>query len=283
MEARWKKYLVALAIILLAGGFQAAGQGRIYTRKARLADFQTKTTKVVLSGDNLLDMALREEVRRRWRISPFEFCDPEDFDFLKNDASYYFLYLAQDKSGMAYMTLMKGGNDESFRSTDSKLEVVKIPFSPVTVTTGRELVYISALIDIVQTFVEESLTSTTKTVLGLSSYNGNLSKARKKKIYFAREDLETDALPAGLVAADNFQADSVFNAGSKDALVAFTISPASPGRRAKSFNFIVAPDTHDLYYYQTRSYSKPGTRGFSKSEIKAIRREHKYRDEKRKK
>ena len=60
MQAPWKKYLIALAIMLLAGGFQASGQGRIYTRKARLADFQTKTTKVVLSGDNLLDIALLE-------------------------------------------------------------------------------------------------------------------------------------------------------------------------------------------------------------------------------
>lgn len=287
----WKKYLIALAVILFFGGFQAFGQGRIYTRKARLADFQTKTTKVVLSGDDLLDIALREEVRRRWRISPFEFCDQEDFEALKNEAAYYFLYLSQDKAGLAYMTLLKGGNDESFRSLDGKLEVVRIPFSPVKITSGREFVYISALLDIVQTFVEESLTNTAQNIFGLSFYNGNLSKAHKKKIYFAREDLDSsvpardsvNVLAPGLIAVDNFEADSLFDSGSHDALVAFSISPAEPGRRAKCYNFIVAADTHELYYYQARSYTQPGKRGFSRSAIKTIRKEHGYKDEKRKK
>ena len=291
MQAPWKKYLIAFAIMLLAGGFQASGQGRIYTRKARLADFQTKTTKVVLSGDNLLDLALQEEVRRRWRISPFEFCDPEDFESLKNDAAYYFLYLSQDKTGLAYLTLLKGGNDESFRSLDGKLEVVRIPFSPVKITSGREFVYLPALIDIVQIFVEESLTSSARNIFGLSNYNGNLSKARKKKICIAREDLDSgipqrdsaDVLAPGIFAVDSFQADSLFEAGSSEALVAFSISPAEPDRQAKCYNFIVAADTHDLYYYQWRSYTKPGKRGFTKSAIKAIRREHGYKNEKRKK
>lgn len=291
MLSRWRKYLIAVLIMVLVGGFEAAGQGRIYTRKARLADFQTKTTKVVLSGDSLLDIALREEVRRRWRISPFEFCDPDDFEALKNDSAYYFLYLSQDGSGMAYLTLMKGGNDESFRSVESKLEVVRIPFSPAQITSGREFVYLPAIIDMVQIFVEESLTSSARTLLGLSSYNGNLSKARRKKIYFSRDDLDitvadrdsTEMLAPGLMAVDNFEADSLFEAGSRNALIAFSISPAEPSRRAKCHNFIVAADTHDLYYYQSHRYSKPGKRGFSKSAIKSIRREHNYKDEKRKK
>ena len=283
--------MITLVIILLSGGFQAAGQGRIYTRRARLADFQTKTTKVVLSGDDLLDIALREEVRRRWRISPFEFCNPEDFDALKNDSAYYFLYLSQDKAGLAYLTLLKGGNDESFRSLDGKLEVVRIPFSPVRITSGRELVYISALLDIVQTFVEESLTSSAQNILGLSFYNGGLSRARKKAIYFTKDDLDESVHPAdsagvlgpGLFAVDSYQADSLFDAGSPEALVAFSISPAQPGRGAKCYNFIVSADTHELYYYQSRSFTQAGRRGFSRSAIKAIRREHGYKDEKRKK
>ena len=291
MRARWIKYLFAAAILLLTGAFQSAGQGRIYTRKARLADFQTKTTKVVLSGDNLLDIALREEVRRRWRISPFEFCDTEYFEANKGESSYYFLYLSQDNSGMAYLTLLKGGNNDSFRSLDGKLEVVRIPFSPVEITSGREFVYLSALLDIVQVFVEESLTNSASNILGLSYYNGNLSRARKKKIYIARDDLEisvpgrdsVDVLASGICAVDDFTADSLFTVGAPDALVAFSIAPASPSKRARCYNFIVAADTNDLYYFQSHPYRKNGQRGFSKREIKSIRREHGYKDEKRKK
>lgn len=291
MRARCIKYLIAVVLLTFAVGPEAFGQGRIYTRKARLADFQTKTTKVVLSGDSLLDIALREEVRRRWRISPFEFCDPEDFEALKNDSAYYFLYLSQDKSGLAYLSLLKGGNDDSFRSLEGKLEVVSIPFSPVTITSGREFVYLPALLDIIQFFVEESFTNSATNIFGLSYYNGNLSKARKQKIYIARDDLDADfperdsiaVISPGIIATDNFAADSLFDAGCPEALIAFSISPAEPSRSARCFNFIVAADTHDLYYYQSRRYNKPGKRGFSKSAIKSIRREHGYKDEKRKK
>lgn len=291
MRARCIKYLIAVVILTFAVGLEAFGQGRIYTRKARLADFQTKTTKVVLSGDSLLDIALREEVRRRWRISPFEFCDPEDFEALENDSAYYFLYLSQDKSGLAYLTLLKGGNDDSFRSLDGKLEVVKIPFSPVSITSGREFVYLPALLDIIQIFVEESFTNSATNIFGLTYYNGNLSKARKQKIYVARDDLDANypardsvsVLFPGIIATDNFAADSLFDAGCPEALIAFSISPSEPSKGARCFNFIVAADTHDLYYYQSRSYNKPGKRGFSKSAIKSIRREHGYKDEKRKK
>lgn len=291
MRARCIKYLLAVLIMTFAVGSEAFGQGRIYTRKARLADFQTKTTKVVLSGDSLLDIALREEVRRRWRISPFEFCDADDFEALQNESSYYFLYLSQDGSGLAYLTLLKGGNNDSFRSLDGKLEVVRIPFSPVEITSGRELVYLSALLDIVQVFVEESLTNPASNLLGLSYYNGSLSKVRKKSIYIAHEDLASDVpgrdsvdrLAPGIYAVDDFKADSLFTSGAPEALSAFSIAPAAPSRRARCYNFIVAADTNELYYYQSHPYRKPGKRGFTKGELKSIRKEHGYRDEKRKK
>ena len=152
-------------------------------------------------------------------------------------------------------------------------------------------VYLPALLDIIQFFVEESFTNSATNIFGLSYYNGNLSKARKQKIYIARDDLDADfperdsiaVISPGIIATDNFAADSLFDAGCPEALIAFSISPAEPSRSARCFNFIVAADTHDLYYYQSRRYNKPGKRGFSKSAIKSIRREHGYKDEKRKK
>ena len=51
-----------------------AKQAKIQTRKVKLSDFTTKTTKVVLSGGALFDDALQEEMARRWLVSPYEFC-----------------------------------------------------------------------------------------------------------------------------------------------------------------------------------------------------------------
>ena len=39
-----------VAILILVSSLPVSGQGKFYTRKMRLADFPTKTTKVVLEG-----------------------------------------------------------------------------------------------------------------------------------------------------------------------------------------------------------------------------------------
>ncbi len=267
----------------------AFAQGKIYTKRAKIEDFPTKTTKVVLSGDSILDLALREEVRSRWRISPFEFCDSDEYEKISGDDSYYFLYLSVDKTSLAYLTLMKGGKGQSFLGKEGSIRLLSIPFAPSDLATGRELVFLPALIDIVQNYVEEAIISETKSYLGLAAYNGKLAKQRTKKIFVANEDLcraiQKEEVPAdvapGIEAADDFTVDSLFNAGSRNALIAFCVAPSTVSRRARSYQFIVDARTHELYYYHSHSFTKPEQRGFLKKEIKYIRKEHAYRKKKK--
>ena len=54
-----------ILICLLAGMLFSAdlfAQAQIYTRKEKLKDITAKTTKVVLTGDEMLDEALKESV-----------------------------------------------------------------------------------------------------------------------------------------------------------------------------------------------------------------------------
>ena len=67
-------------MLILVSALPASGQGKIYTRKMRLADFPTKTTKIVLEGNSFLELTLREEIAVHWRISPFDFCDRKNTD-----------------------------------------------------------------------------------------------------------------------------------------------------------------------------------------------------------
>ena len=69
----------------------------------------------MLSGDSILELALREEVTVHWRISPFEFCSPEEYGQLRSSNNYYFLTLAQEE-GIAYLILSKGGKEDETES-----------------------------------------------------------------------------------------------------------------------------------------------------------------------
>lgn len=286
------KRIPILAVILIglftAVAPQAQAQGNIYTKRARIADFPTKTTKVVLSGDELLDTALREEVRSRWRISPFEFCETEEFEAGKDEYGFYYLYISEDDSGMASLTLLKSGTGSSIFGKEGSVEVVSIPFCPSNLATGREFVFLPALVDIMQTYVEEAIMSEQKCLFGLSSYNGSLAKVKHKTIYVAGEDLSNSPMPAdsvyelgpGFIVTDDYSLDSLFTTGSEDALIAFCISPATHSKKARSYQMIVSADTHELYYINSHRFNKSGTRGFSPAEIRQIRKEHLYRKKK---
>ena len=101
-----RKYFLTLLLALLPAALWA--QGTIYTKSARLADFPQKTTKIVLSGQQLLDEVLKEEITSRWRISPYEFCTEEEFDAFKTVSRYYFLHFEYDDE-FTWMQLYKGG------------------------------------------------------------------------------------------------------------------------------------------------------------------------------
>ena len=74
-----RKYFLTLLLALLPAALWA--QGTIYTKSARLADFPQKTTKIVLSGQQLLDevLARREDLAvldaagRKYGFSPAVF------------------------------------------------------------------------------------------------------------------------------------------------------------------------------------------------------------------
>ena len=63
-----RKYL--MIAILAVCQICAYGEGRVYTRKARLEDFPSRTTRVVLTGGQMFDIVLKEEISSRWMVSP---------------------------------------------------------------------------------------------------------------------------------------------------------------------------------------------------------------------
>ena len=121
MMTRLRKYLFTLVLLALCLT-DAQAQFKIYTRKARMADFPAKTTMVVLSGNDLLDIALKNEIKSRWRVSPFDFCYIDEINEIKKNSNFYILYLSTEKSGLVYLNLEKCG--------EKAPEEVMLPVAP---------------------------------------------------------------------------------------------------------------------------------------------------------
>ena len=147
--------LLALAIAGLLVTTEIFGQVQITTRREKLKDFTSKTTKVVLTGDEFLDEAMKESVAATWTVSPYEFCTNDEFQKLKTDANFYFLMVVkgqfrrESEPGIDMLTLVKGGEGAD-ASINDMFEVVSFPLRPTEDPSGREFVLLPAFLKIIQ-------------------------------------------------------------------------------------------------------------------------------------
>lgn len=242
MGKHFVKYFLAIALALLP--LVSRGQGRVYTRKAKLEDFASRTTKVVLTGMPVLDIILKEEISSRWRISPYEFCTAADYERYKGRDLYYFLRFAKDSDFM-YLIISKGGLESSEDPRAVAFDVLKMPVAPSDNSGGQELIYMPAFIDIAQDFMVKAIESDRIAYGGLKSVASKRS-TRGRLIYLNEEG-----------------AGRAFESSEKQALCGIIIQPAENGSRNYCYKMLIGSDDHMLYYYRRQRIISKADRSFN--------------------
>lgn len=274
---------IFLAIMLgLPAAFDAAGQAQVYTRKEKLKDFTAKTTKVVLSGEDFLDEALKESVAATWSLSPYEFCTNEEFQKLKTSDKYYFLIVAssrqkkEEEAGIDLLTLVKGGEGAS-KSIDGMLEVVSFPFRSAQDPSGREFTLLPAFLQVIQDHVSTLADTEMKAYSSLSAKD--TKSLRTKRIFFweedlskqvgtrLREELDEDVI----IEEDEEDVDKVFAEGEVNTVVSYVVAPAVPVDGSVCYKMLIGSDTRELYYFKKHKITAKNGKGFLASDIKAIK------------
>ena len=221
-----KKYFAVLALIFC--WTLSYGQGKVYTKKARLEDFPYKTTRIVLTGREGFDTVVKEEFSSRWMVTPYEFCSVKDYLADKLGTMYYFVRFAFDDH-YTYMVLSKSGDPQAEDQLKRGFDVVMIPIAPAESAGGDELVYLPAYIDIMQEYITRAMESEKVAYRGLK---GICSK------------------PVGPVYSDRERALPAFIAGEAYANVKVTIPSSSNAR--KYCELIISTDTHELKGYRKK-------------------------------
>ena len=274
------KRLILCSLLVLAL-LPASAQGRIETKKFKIADFPAKTTKIVLTGNDVVDEAFRKEITERWNISPFEFCTPQEFTSLQGSNLYYFLTFAngpagpEGEAGLTFLTLVKGGT-KAEKGLAGMLEVISVPFAPSGAPSTRSFLFLPALIDIIQDFIPKAIQKDRTGYAGLSSYNKNLSKAQGRRILLSRNDLSgkldddqiANCLNPRFFVVDEETADRAFADAEQETLVGYLIAPFAPSQGALTYKMLIDAETHELYYFKREKAGKDGDAGFSADELK---------------
>jgi|UniRef100_UPI004029CDB6 hypothetical protein len=274
--------ILALAIAGLLLTTDALGQAQITTRREKLKDFTSKTTKVVLTGDEFLDEAVKESVAATWTVSPYEFCSNEEFQNLKGNADFYFLMVVkgqfrrESEPGIDMLTLVKGGEGAD-KSINDMFEVVSFPLRSTEDPSGREFVLLPAFLKIIQ----EHTTSLTDTEMKAYSNIGakDSKRLRIKRIFFWSEDfapqvdeqtkrsLDEDIL----IKEDEDEVDEIFSEGTFNTVVSYVVAPSEPVNGSICYKMLIGSDNHELYYFKKHKITAKSGKGFLSSDIKSIK------------
>lgn len=261
---------------------EAFGQAQITTRREKLKDFTSKTTKVVLTGDEFLDEALKESVAATWTVSPYEFCTNEEFESLKSNADFYFMMVVkgqfrrESEPGIDMLTLVKGGEGAE-KSINDMYEVVSFPLRPSEDPSGREFVLLPAFLKIIQ---EHTIGLTDTEMKAYASLGAKDTKKLKiKRIFFWSEDLapQVDEQTKRsldediLINDDEDEVDEIFSEGTFNSVVSYVVAPSEPVNGSICYKMLIGADNHELYYFKKHKITAKSGKGFLTSDIKAIK------------
>ena len=276
------KILFISAVLALCASMAASGQARISTKKVKIADLATRTTKVVLGDGGLMDSALRDEVSARWRISPYEFCTVQEYNSLKNNPDYYFLLIARSDEkqyrGMLTLTLLKGGDPKSEDQRKRPVDVASLPVSSSAFPSGREVVFLPALLDILQDYVSKAMRSDSAGYSGFDIYSGQVRKTGIKRIFFSKDDLVPDMgqgfieenFDEDMLVMDEQDVDKAFQEGTYNTLCSFVVAPFDPQNGSWCYKMLIDAGTHELLYFRHHRINVRNWAGFLPKDIKAI-------------
>lgn len=276
-----KKFLILIVAAVLP--IAASAQAHITTKKYKINDFTEKITKVVTTGNIFYDATLKDEIVAGWRVSPYEFCTLEEFNSLKTSDEYYFLIITKGQfrketaPGIQFLSLLKGG-EKADKSIDDMLEIVSVPFASVEEPSGRELVFLPALLDIIQNYALDSMDKDLNAYAGLANYTIDLYQTKDKNLIFAEEDLSDEVsdeklqicIERGMNIVDADDADEYIANNVENTLVSYVVAPTYPVNGSFCYKMLIDSHTHQLYYYRKHRINKKLTPGFLNEDILRI-------------
>ena len=274
-----KKVTAILLVLVLSVPLWA--QGKVSTRKYRLADFTDNMTKVVLSGNELLMEALRQEVLNNWTSTTFEFCTLDQFEKLKTQDSYYFLvpvesrFEGEEEPGILLLTLVKGGPDAA-KGIKEMFEVVSLPLGAVAGSDGRDLLYVGGIVQAIQEYVLAAMESEPAAYQMSDWFNNRFKKSVKgKEVYLAKENLSSavsqkDLERPSLHVLPAAEADAYYTNQTPGAVVGYVVAPFLPQKGSYCYKLLFEADTHRLCYIRKDKIDPQKSEGFLPAELKKL-------------
>lgn len=189
-----------LVVIMLVsfGILTAKAQSYVPSRDDINAFFNTKTMVVLLDNPLLeYNMVIKDVMEQEWNITEFEFINFSQFEELRKDPQYSFLYMSQvtfehDKTDARYrfLHLSLGGN---YFRMDQMPDIASVPLAYYSVEEDNYIYKLAILVRFIQQhalLIRERPEIVSANVL--QHYNDNMKDIKEKTLYLLEEELAPD-------------------------------------------------------------------------------------------
>lgn len=269
------KKLSVILIVFLFMPMLAFAQLQIHTHKEKISDFPQKITYVVLTGNDSLDVPVREAVKNFWTISAYEICSQEEFESLRKDDKYYFLAVGPGAEGLRSWYLVKGGSYDKRKGLPSMLTVASVPICPADGLTGREDTLLPALLCNLQYAAGKAVRSN---YTGIGGAESSLKAIKDLPIYLCEGELAPEII--GIASQESYiqknirvllpeELDAAFYTGDQ-AIICFVVGPKNPVPGQSFYVYLVDASSYTLHYKKRHKVSRSSGMGLLKEDLNAF-------------
>ena len=249
------------------------------------AFFNTKTM-VVLLDDPLLEynIVIKEVMQQEWKITKFEFITFKQFDKLRFDPQYSFIYMSKvtfekDKTDAEYRFLHLSLGGDYFRNNQMP-DIASVPLAYYSVDEDNYIYKLAILVRFIQNhalLIKEHPEILSANVL--EYYNHNTKDIKSKTLYLLEEELAPDVNSAArikkvypyafkIVSKDDITA-AIKN---KDENIVFLhkVGPEGTKLNARCYKIIIGAADANFYYFDYHKISEKEPDGFLASDFKNL-------------
>jgi hypothetical protein len=279
------KKIVIIAILWLSIIPVIKAQDYVPSRDDINAFFNTKTLVVLLDNPLLeYNMVIEEVMKQEWTITEFEFITFKEFEELRFDPQYSFLYMAQvmfdnDKTDARYRFLHLSLGGDYFRKNQMP-DLASVPLSYYSVEEDNYIYKLALLVRFIQNhalLIKEQPEIVSANVF--KYYNNNIKDIKTKTLYVLEDELSKDVNSAARIRKvypHKFQIvtkeeiTEAINARDENIVFLHKVGPEGTKMDARCYKAIIGAGDANFYYFDYHRINSKKPDGLLESDFKKM-------------
>lgn len=249
--------------------------------------FNTKTMVVLLDNPLLeFNIVIKEVMEQEWNITEFEFITVKEFEKLRLDPQYSFLYMSKvtfdnDKTDAIYRFLFLSLGGDYFRKNQMP-DIASVPLAYYSVDEDNYIYKLAILVRFIQNhalLIRKQPEIVSANVL--QYYNNNMKDIHGKTLFLLEEELSDDVnstarikkvYSSGFRIVTKEKITEAISDRNNNVVFLHKVGPEGTKINARCYKIIIGAADANFYYFDYHKISSKKPDGFLEQDFKKLER-----------